>query len=241
MRKLNNTFHLSLDDVGSVLFSEKESGISPLSNFINYTHHEYNCIWGLNFFTKWDGGNVFDCDIGELINKEAGFIGCHSPDKHTKPYELSFAENQKWIWDFYQAVNSYDVNLSRFIRFHYYSELFECGPLLKSLGIEGMFLTDRPEICYHLPDKEKKILKKRGTVNFQGLDLYRTHFRLEWVKELHPSRNDLINLFSSHANKSTPLVIYGHEYEFRDPALYKLTELVIDVLTNELGFECLTP
>ena len=241
MQKLNKMFHLSLDDVGSILFSERKCGNPVLSNFINHTHERYHCSWGLNFFTSWDGGNIFDCDISELFNKSAAYVGCHAPNKDTKPYELSFKENQKWISDFYQAVKSYDVHLSRLVRFHYYSELYDCASLLNSVGVEGIFLTDRPAISYHLPEKEKKILKENRSLNFKGLNLHCTDLRLEWIKELNPSRKDLVNMFNLYSNRSTPLVIYEHEYEFQDPYLYEVTELVIDVLVNDLGFKCLKP
>jgi len=237
----NNKFHLSIDDVGSVLFEQYIDKQNTLSKFLLHTHEKYNCIWGLYFFTDWGSGSIFDFDISQLFDVRSVRVGCHAPEFAQKPFELSAEENRKWIKAFYDQIATYNLQTSKIVRFHYYSELFECIDVLCRNGVTGLFLTDRPAISYRLPEQIKVELKRQRYQRYKGIDLFRTDFRLEWLKEEKLNKNDLIELFQPFKFTNTPLVIYGHEYEYRDPEMYLFTELVLQVLVEDLGFTCMTP
>ena len=179
--------------------------------------------------------------MSQLFDVNSASIGCHAPEFAKKPYELTSAENKSWVDAFYEQASSYNVKFSRLVRFHYYSELYECAEVLRKHGVSGIFLTDRPAVSYRLPEDFKQELKDRRYKHYQGLDLFRTDFRLEWLKEKRLDRKQLVELFHEYTQYDTPLVIYGHEYEYRDPEMYAMTESVLSVLIDELGFTCMMP
>ena len=238
---MQGSFHISLDDVGPVLSRELKASSTTLSDFIGETGAKYNIIWGLNFFTRWTGGSIFDVDLFDSVDWRYARIGPHALEAAQAPYAIDRESNLAWLREFLSEVFNRGLPIVKGARFHFYSELYECTSLLADFGIQKLFLTDREVVSYGLPTKEREELKRLGKVDYAGVELQRTHFRLEWLREKAYSRIELKDLLLSIDAKENPLVIYGHEYEFEDADMYRYTDLILDVLVHDMGYSCTVP
>jgi hypothetical protein len=239
MANTNKTFHISMDDVGPLLFNEYKSQKRTLSNFLMYTHENYQVTWDLYFFSSWDSANIYSCDLSNLFNKVSARIGCHAPSKDIRPYELNAETNIKWVAEFYETVKHYDICLSKNIRLHYHSEIFrDVYELLVRYGVNGFFLTDKSNLSFSLGGKHLAELSSKGFVQYENIVLWSSGFRIENLMRKNFSRKDLQELFIPYSFTSRPLVIYTHEYEFQYENMYEYTVFILDVLINDLGFRC---
>ena len=233
-------FHLSLDDVGPHLVNSRNNKKSELAGFLEYTARRYDLTWGLNFFTEWNENNIFDIELRKILDWSCAFIGPHARNAEDKPYSNDITCNLKWLNSFLEEVRRQDIPLVTGARFHYYSEIYDCAEILIKYGIRKLYLTDRDAVSYNLPEPQKEQLMNKGCVTHNGLELQRTHYRIEWLKDRNLSKSELINIFSAHESSNNPLVIYGHEYEYARSDMYSYTELVLKAL-EELEYKCVSP
>lgn len=228
-----------MDDVGPLLFNEYKSQKNTLSNFLMYTHEKYQVTWDLYFFSSWDSANIYNCNLSNLFNKISARVGCHAPSKDIKPYELNSDANIKWITEFYETIKHYDICLSKNIRLHYHSEIFhDVHELLVKYGVNGFFLTDKKNLSFSLTGEYLTELLNKGFVRYKSVVLWSSGLRIENLMRKNLSRKDLQELFVSYSVTSRPLVIYSHEYEFQQKNMYEYTDMILNVLINDLGFRC---
>ena len=139
--------------------------------------------------------------------------------------------------NFYKFIN-YKKLFSKYLRFHYYSEIFELTNEYKKIGIEGIFTTDKKEILYRFNNEKKRLIKKFGYFSNDEINFIKTQFRIENFSLKNLSKKHIIKLFEKSLKDYGFIIIYVHEYDLYSYKTLKYLDITLDILLKDLKIKC---
>ena len=245
MKKLNNKFHFSVDDVFESLIEVSDKKI-PLSK-----HWFFKILYKLwkkykirtavyLFYQKKINGKLRTLkeirDIKNQLKEGWLYFNIHGLDYDTPPYSQKPSEQKKTFLKIHNQIIRFagKKNLSSFVRLHYYSESFELKNFYKQKNIYGLFVTDREVGSYRLPKKNSNELILKGITKSKGVYFIRTDYRVEFLSKIKNTSTIKKN-FNDNFKKNRKIIIYTHENELKKKI--NVTNLInsMKILVNDLS------
>lgn len=156
-------FHFSIDDVhGSLVEASKLTSLFkyPLYEFLSHIHGVYGLYFDLKlFYEQKDWNGYSDLEDVESIRSQlittGNFIrfGPQSRNQRIAPHDESSLESQVQIFNaIYEQIDRFAGNdmYCKWVRLHYFSELFEQGGYFRNRGVSALLTTDRPVGSYRM-------------------------------------------------------------------------------------------
>ena len=164
MKELKDKFHFSIDDVFHSFFDTYSHNLKLKNHFILGRLYKYYEKYGLHTSLYCFSQKIYKknklylknyLNIDE-VQKEQRWLkfGYHAKCFEKAPYKTDINIFKKDFLNFYKFIN-YKKLFSKYLRFHYYSEIFELTNEYKKIGIEGIFTTDKKEILYRFNNEKK--------------------------------------------------------------------------------------
>jgi hypothetical protein len=195
--------------------------------FLDALHAETGAVSDLYVFSKLalaDGrlrrlADVSDRAAAVLVAATAFRWGPHASDYATAPHAQSIDEATATFTALAADIARIAPADRRadWVRLHYFSELYELAPLWQAAGISALMTTDRPALCYRLPDAARASLATTGQAHHAGIDFIASHLRLEFFADdaadprLFTARMDAA--FDRHGF----VTVFTHEADLDDP------------------------
>ena len=240
-------YHFSIDDVFDSIIEASDANIAlfkhPFFNFLQSLHTDYGVYIDLYlFYQKITQGRLRNLtEISpylktDFISAPWLRLGPHALDYDTAPYLQSFAEQEKTFNVIYKEIRRFagSSNMSRWLRLHYFSEAYELSTYWQSQGVDTLLLTDKPAVAYRLPNQEKEKLESSGFVQYQGLNLRRSHERIENLPDEAISPHSLHIRLANHLEKQGYLTLFSHEINMSDAKVNNITHECLSYV-SQLG------
>ena len=218
-------FHFSIDDVLPSLIEVADNNLSlkdhPLYRDLWMLFEQYGVKTGLYVFNStWLGGKKrFLSEIHNLQNElEDGwlFFGPHAVNYETAPYDQNINENIDGFKAIYTELDRIaGPYLCQSVRLHYHSECFELVDFFNEWGVKELLTTDKPIGLHRFADHLKAEMLQKGTVPCNGLNLRRSHIRIENLANDSFGHDDFVSLAEQILSMHEKLVVYSHEYEHK--------------------------
>lgn len=237
-------YHFSIDDVFESLFEAADRGISlwkqPMFAFLAGLHESHGLKVDLYLFVEGviDGKRRHLRELPDRLRDDFARardwvrLGPHARDYERAPYQQTAEENRETFRETFEQIDRLagPEFRSRQVRLHYFSEAYDSADDLLEAGVEGLFLTDKDAVSYHLPPELTRELAGRGEIEYRGLRLIRSHTRLETLVETHPEppacRAELDRFIEAHGH----LVLFTHEIDLARPEVLELARTCFDHL-----------
>lgn len=240
---LQNKFHFSIDDIFHSFLDLEFQNIKIHDHFILgklFKNYEQNgLVSSLYCFHQKKIGTQFlhlsNILNPKIIQREHQWLklGYHAKNFDIPPYNMKINELKKDFKKFYQFIH-YKKLFSQYLRFHYYSEMFELNQELSDLEIKGLFTTDKPQTTYRIDKEGKKNIKKFGYCNYNEILFIRTQFRIENFSKYNLSRKKISNFFEKQLKEYGFIIIYVHEYDLYNQKTLSYLDLTFDILFKDL-------
>ena len=238
-------FHFSVDDVHqSLVVSPRLNNMfeHPFYGFLKHIYDEYGLYFDLKlFYEQSDWNRYSDLEDVESIKSQlittGNFVrfGPHSRNQRIAPHDESSSESQVQIFDaIYEQINRFagDDMYCRWVRLHYFSELFEQGDYFRKKGVSALLTTDRPVGSYRMGDEIALQLNTYGYTNYQGTNFIRTHFRLEDFTNARLTKEAIKQKLEEVVKQYGFIVMLSHEYELMRPEVRLMLIWVLEVLKD---------
>jgi len=237
--------HFSIDDVLECLLELDGSQESLYEHwffaFLRQLHFDFDISIDLYLFYRRQVGRgdkdlscVSDRFIADFASSPWLRFGYHALDYITPPYQQTVAEQlasfsliEKEIIRFTGRGAS-----SPLLRLHYFSETYEIYDFLAGHGVHGLLLTDKQAVAYHLPDTHRMRLERYGHTHYRGLDLYRTHARVENLHRDGRSNEDIRRYFELCMRRHEYITLFTHETELRDLAMRDKLRQCLEIMKS---------
>lgn len=236
-------FHFSIDDVFHSFMDLEFQKIKIHDHFIlgrlfkNY--ETKGLVSSLYCFNQKKIGNRL-LKLNNILNpnilqKEHKWIkfGYHAKNFDTAPYNMEVNHLKRDFNKFYKFLN-YKKIFSQYLRFHYYSEMFELHQELSNKNIKGLFITDKSKMAYRIDKQGKKNIKDFGYCNYSKVLFIRTQFRIENFSKCNLDRKQIIELFETQLKKYGFIIVYVHEYDLYSKKTLYYLDLTLNILFNDL-------
>ena len=247
-------FHFSIDDILPSLIDVSLNNMSlfdhKLMKFMKYVYEKKGLTFDLMLFyeqTDYDGtvNNLGDIrDIRSELIEAGDFIrfGPHSLNSATPPHNQTTQDQITTFDSIFNQIDRFagDNMRSRWVRLHFFSELFELGSYFKKNGIEALFLTDNPVVTHRMNETCASRIKEHGCVRYNDTNFIRTHFRLEDFPRARLSKTDITNKFRQCLDKHGFIVMMSHEYELTRTEV-RVTLMEVLKILDELEVELYNP
>jgi hypothetical protein len=185
-------YHFSVDDVFAALIDVSTMGRplfgNPFFTFLKRLHDEFGTDVNLYlFYRKLMNGrwrtlaDVSDA-IGDALRANHWLrLGPHALDYETPPYTQTLDEQIRALDSIYAQVDRFAPGAARstWIRLHCFSEAHETAPYLRERGVQALLTTDKPAVSYRIAGLARDSLRAQGRLDYGGITLIRTHFRVE--------------------------------------------------------------
>lgn len=238
-------YHFSVDDVFDSLIEVTDYNIAlfehPFFNFLRSLHESYEAVIELYlFYQKNLQGRLRDLsEVSSHLKEEFRSapwlrLGPHALDYDTPPYTQS-PERQEQTFDaIYKEIDRFAGSSQRcsWLRLHYFSEIYELYSYWQSQGVDTLLLTDKPAIAYRLPPQEKYILAEKGFFKYQGLNLRRSHERMERLVAEKIIDQELHTRLANHLEKHQSLVLFSHEIDLSNINVQTITRECLSYATQ---------
>ena len=240
---LKNKFHFSIDDIFYSFVDLKTQNIKIRDHFLLgklFKYYEnYGLMTSLYCFTQNKiGSKIMKIESflnPKMILEEYKWLkfGYHAKQFEIAPYAMKTNALKNDFKKFYDFISDKKL-FSQYLRFHYYSEMFELKNELFSCNIRGLFTTDKKEISYRIADEGKKSIQKKGYYIFNEIFFIRTQFRIENFSLLNLNRTKITKLLESQLKKYGFIIIYVHEYDLYNLKTLQYLDLTLDILFKDL-------
>ena len=195
MKELKDKFHFSIDDVFHSFFDTYSHNLKLKNHFILGDY--------INIMKNMDFIHLYIVFLKKFIKEQIILKNYLNIDEvqRTKMVKIWLSCNilkssyktdinifKKDFLNFYKFIN-YKKLFSKYLRFHYYSEIFELTNEYKKIGIEGIFTTDKKEILYRFNKEKKRLIKKFGYFSNDEINFIKTQFRIENFSLKNLSKN----------------------------------------------------
>ncbi|MDY6991696.1 MAG: hypothetical protein SVR94_03695 [Pseudomonadota bacterium] len=237
-------FHFSVDDIFDSLIEITDAQLRlfehPFFDFLHGLHQSYLISIDLYLFYHRIISSKKQRQLSEISTalKEEFLavpwlrLGPHALAYDRPPYAQSPQEQQQTFDAIYQNIDRLGGNRSRWLRLHYFSEAYELAAYWQNQGVDTLLLTDKPAIAYRLAEQEKAQLAQHGVINYQGINLRRSHERIENLALL-PSLSEVYTRLDKHIEKHGFLVLFSHEIDLMNPKLQMLTHQCLSHLIQQ--------
>ncbi len=235
--------HFSVDDVFLSLIEASQSDIElfqhPFFRYLLFLHEKYGLDIDLYLFyetEKKDGTkiNLSEVDArfqSDFVQNPWLCLGPHALNYETAPFQQTDDEQKKTFELIYGEIERFAgiQNFVKKVRLHYFSESFHLHQYWKIKNVKALLLTDKPAISYHLEASQIKQLGSTGCSDYKGLQLFRSHVRLEnYVmsqsdEEIHSIYQLLKNYYEQHSYLS----IFTHEIDITEEKIFPVAEKII--------------
>jgi hypothetical protein len=235
------TYHFSVDDVLASLLQLSDWRLDvvgqPCLAFLDRLHREYGAMIDLYLFESAvapDGRvrqlrDVDDRAIAALGAASGFRFGPHAIDyataPHAQPAPDLIADMERLCATI--ARLTAPERRSRWVRLHYFSEVWEAAEVWRRHGIEALMTTDKPAIAYRLEPHYREALARAGRTSRAGVGFVRSHLRLE---SLRGDADDPAR-FASRIDEVLDchgfVTLFTHEIDLDDPAVRRLAETAL--------------
>ncbi|MFO0749878.1 MAG: hypothetical protein U1F43_30035 [Myxococcota bacterium] len=183
--------HFSVDDVFDALVEAGALGSvfeHPFFALLAEAHARFGTRTDLYLFQAGDVGGARRtlADVPSRLRAELEPLewlrfGPHALDAATPPYTQRVADQEAVFGATFAEIDRFAgrARRSAAVRLHYFSEAYEAAPHLLAEGVRTLFLTDRDAVSYRLPSEARARLAETGRVEHAGLELLRSHARVE--------------------------------------------------------------
>ena len=86
-----------------------------------------------------------------------------------------------------------------------------------------------------MPKKISNKLLNFGHAQYKELNFIKTDFRIEWLASYRKKR--IINFFLKELKKKNYIIIYSHEYEFKNKKVIKKLFVSMEILSKNLKLQ----
>jgi len=242
-----NKFHFSIDDTFNFLKDAHIQKINiknhPIGKILYKYSIEHGLVTSLYCFKqqKLNDKNslVYEFFNKNLFNEIKDWIklGYHGKDSSSPPYKMEIINLIQELDEFYSHIKNKKYLISKFLRFHYYSEMHEVSSKLNEYDIKGLFTTDKNQIAYRLNDNCKKELINYGHTNFNQLKFISTHFRIENFYFQKLTRKQICKLIENKLNKFGFIIIYVHEYDLYNNQTLDYLNITLEILFKDFNLD----
>lgn len=226
-------FHFSVDDVLSapLQLSDWEMLVrdQPMLGFLDRLHAETGGVSDLYLFASARLADGRLRHLAEVSGPAAAVLGAapgfrwgpHAADYETAPHGQSVADATRTFTALMAEIARIAPPERRadWVRLHYFSELYELAPLWRAAGITALMTTDRPALCYRLPEAARARLEQGGRADFEGIGFVTSHLRLEFFAgdAAQPGRfaERMDAAFARHGF----VTVFTHEADLDDPRI----------------------
>lgn len=228
-------YHFSIDDVFDALIDVSDSGLPlfehPFFAFLDEAHRRFQIAVDLYLFVKKRIGGVERTlrEVSDRLRADLELapwirFGPHALDYESPPYAQEPQEQERVFAETYAEIDRFAgrAQRSRWVRLHYFSEAYEIAPFFKREGTEALFLTDKPAAAYRLAEPEKMQLRERGRVTHEGLELFRSHARLELLIDEGIDRDAVHRRLERTIEEHGFFSLFTHEVEVVRPEVRAL-------------------
>jgi hypothetical protein len=244
------SFHFSVDDVFESLIEISDKNIPFKKHWFFKNLYEiwkrYKIRTGIHLFYegKVNGKMRTLKDVKKLNKREFKnwlYFGPHALNVDTPPYTQSPTEQKKCFNKIIKNIDRFagKNNYANYIRLHHYSESFELSNFFKKNKFKGLFSTDRKVGSHKMPKKISKKLLNKGYANYNNLNFIRTDFRVEWLK--NKKKEQVLNDFKKIKKTKEFIILYSHEYEFKNKKVSNKLMENCEILTNSLNYKNIRP
>lgn len=240
-----STYHFSIDDVFNSLIELSDQKIPffhhPFYRFLKEAHDKFGTNIDLYCFyqREIDGKMRTLRDVSSHIKQTIQAnpwlrFGPHALDYATAPYNQKPNDAAEAFDKIYHEIKRFAGirNFSRFIRLHYFSEVYELAEYFKSRGVEALFSTDKDVFSHRMPEKVKQSLAMKGLASYQKMNFIRTHFRVENFVQLQRSDKEINQFLIKFLDKFGFIMFFTHEYDVPDPRVKPATMVLINKCIN---------
>ncbi len=238
-------YHFSIDDIFECLIEVTDRNIPlfehPVFAFLKQLHDTYGVHIGLHVFWQRDvDGRMRNLSEVRNLRKEIEEVGAwlhfgpHALDFPTMPFSQG---KDGLIETFDNIYNEIDriagkESYCKWVRLHFYSEMFELADYFKGRGVEALFATDRPVGSHRMPENIKQELLENGSTTYEGMNFIRTQFRVEFFTADRLDRIAIEKNFREALEKYGYIVFYTHEYEILRSEVRQSLRLSLEALSN---------
>lgn len=217
------SYHFSVDDVfGALVEAAALASVfeHPLFALLREAHARFGTETDLYLFHARDCDGVRQtlASVPSRLRAELEplawlRLGPHALDAATPPYAQPVADQEAVFAATFAAIDRFAGPARRSVglRLHYFSEAYEAAPRLLYEGVRALFLTDRDAVSYRLPPEARATLAETGRVAHAGLELLRSHARVEDLDPAIEARAD--DALARHGY----FALFTHERELARP------------------------
>ena len=241
---LKNSYHFSVDDVFDCLIELSDKKVPffkyPFFQFLKKLHEQFGVNIGLNiFYQKKINGKLKTLKGVRNLKKELAkthwlFFGPHALDYETPPYIQSVPDQVKAFDKIYKEIDRFagKKTFTKYIRLQYYSESFELANYFRQRKAVALFTTDRDKGSHRMPKKTSKKLLEDGFAKYKGMDFIRTQFRVEFFRDEHLTKEEVLNKLKQALKKYGFLIFYTHEIDMQGKPGQTMLRLILEQATR---------
>ena len=235
--------HFSIDDVFNALI-DRDQNTSDFWTFLDKLHEKLNIDVSLYLFLENDLGqrlssHEIDRFIQHFSQRPWIKLGPHSRSPSLPFHSQILSDAKKSLTELYSVIARLvsEQQVAKYLRLHYFSELFEFEKLFNHNGARGLFTTDKPIVAYRIPQEYKTELIANGFTTYQNMTFFRSMLRIETLKslstmEIQSTLDRLLDDFRIYGYVS----IFTHEIHLLSPEYRELTNYVLTYLAGHIKF-----
>ena len=237
-------FHFSVDDVFDAFVEVSDRRLPlfehPFFAFLKRLHDDFGVSVDLYlFYRKTVDGRRRTLDevaasIGDALRDHQWLrLGPHALDYDTPPYAQTPPERQRAFDAIYAQLDRFAAGggRSKWLRLHFFSEAYENGPYFRTRDVEALLTTDKPVVSYRLADPERRRLEERGRIDYGGITLIRSHFRMEGLADAGLEAEAVARALDAILDRYGVAVLLTHESLLDRPEVRQMTVTALRHLT----------
>jgi len=243
MQGRSNTglFHFSVDDVLASLLEVTDRDVPlfdhPLFAFLRSLHQEYAADVAIYLFLEQivRGRRRRLDEVSNRLRDDLGAstwlsFGPHGLDYDHPPHGQSPDAQLDTFEKIYDQIDRFAGSQRRtpWVRLHHFSESFELADFWRGQGVTTLLLTDKSAVSYRLPEAELRELAARGVVEYEGLELRRTHERMEGLASSGAGRRAVAERLDGHLRRHRNLIAFTHESDLGEETVQEVTRLCFE-------------
>jgi hypothetical protein len=239
------SYHFSVDDVFDAFIDVSATGRPffehPFFAFLKQLHDEFDATIHLYLFyrkvmnRRWRTLEEVSDSIGDVLGENRWLqLGPHALDYDTPPYAQTPDEQIRVFDSIYTQLDRFAPHAARssWIRLHYFSEAYEAASYFRARGVEALLTTDKPAVSYRVPSPTRGPLREQGRLDYGGITLIRTHFRMEGFVAQGLGGEAMRRAVESVLGKQGLVVLMTHECEVARRDVREMTVTVFDYLSG---------
>jgi hypothetical protein len=236
-------YHFSVDDVFDAFIDVSDAKLPlfahPLFALLKRLHDKFGTTSHLYLFYRkavdgsWRTLEEVSDSVGDALRQNQWLqLGPHGLDYDTPPYAQTPDEQNRVFDLIYTQFERFAPGAARspWVRLHYFSEAYESAPYFRARGVQALLTTDRAVVGHRIPRPVRERLKEHGQLDYGGITLIRSHFRMERLVADGLEVRGMKKAVDSVLRKHGLVVLMTHECEIERPDVREMTFTVLDHL-----------